>query len=222
MNKSLNSVIGNEYTLFTYESNIVGEDLLLTISDETYSVTSIFDRYLDDIYQKNETPDFRLGSIVFMKDKGKGIGQIVLSNYYDRLIRNWNTSFSLKAFTGWEKVVFDGENPGDIYDMEENIIPMYKVMTLGSSLYITQDLSPIEGEEFTASVFDQIFTYPNGLVLQDLDVLKELSLISNQQIDCSTIGLNEMSRYGLFEFMETFQLQFKQMETYYITQQLEE
>jgi hypothetical protein len=211
MNQALNEATDRTYTLFTYESNPVGEDLLLTISSEDHSVTGIMDRYLN----QGDIPPFRLGHIVIMKEDGYNIGQIVNPNYYDRTIANWNVILALPAFEGWSHVYFDGTNPGVIYNDTQEI-EGYGVRLLGDVPYITQDLSSLQQTEFTAEAIDTLFAYPNGLTLANEEEIKELFLLATTTIDPTLIGLSEMSREGLYQFMMEIQSEFETMRAYHL------
>lgn len=213
LNKELSNTGGDRYTFFSYESNPVGEDLLLTVANDDYSVTGIADRY---IMGSMDAGAFELGHIVLTRGKGYNIGQMVNTDYYDRALYNWDMIFNLNAFDGWTSVEFDGTSPGVIYE-NDTMIPDYKVLLGSNQPFITQDVSQITESVFTEAIVDQIFDYPNNLVLKDYDEIKELLLLAINEIDASDIGLEVMDRGGLFSFMIDIQDDFTTMTPYYIS-----
>jgi len=205
MNKELDEEAGSTYALLNYESNPVGEDLLLTISNDNYSVTGVQDRYLG-----NDFVPWDLGHIFMNKGDGKMLGQFTSRSSSDRNFYNWDATLTLNAFEGWSKVVYDGTKPGDIY-MDDLMISQYKALSLGNSQYITQDMSKLSGSDWTDQNIEELFKFNDGLKFIDENQLKKLLKLSVGDVSAESIGLEKLDRESLYELMILLQENFTTM-----------
>lgn len=213
---SINEQSKNLYTMIKFESNLVGEDLLIGVSDDENLVYSVYDRYLDSSFSS----ELRLGHLVMMTNQGHYISDLFSQDYYNRDVNQYLMNVSLSFLDGWSYVDFDGVNWGDIYKNdtmnEEDIIENYKVAKAGTDLWTGQYLGNIEGVLFTESVIDEMLNFGDNLVLRPKDSLKNLLLTSLQDYDLSEIGLEDFYFYDLIEFFKEKQVEFERMSDFYL------